>query len=209
MNARPVINVSHLPTGAFDARSPLWWGNLWLLVIETTMFAILVASYFYLRPNFPEWPPPRVDRGPVLYNTNPDLGVATANVVLLLASCIPMRWIDRAARRKDQRTVQIGLVICLALGIASIVLRFLEFPAVHFHWNDNAYASTVWTLLGTHLLHLIVLTGETVAIATFAFRCPLDESHALDVTVLAVYWYWVAGIWVPLYGILYFAPRLL
>lgn len=209
MNGRPVIDVSELPTGAFDARSPLWWGNLWLLAIETTMFAILVASYFYLRMNFPEWPPPQVNRDPVLYNTNPDLGAATANLLLLAIGCIPMRWIDRAARRKNQRSVQVGLLICVAVGIGTIVLRSFEFSAVHFRWNDNAYASAVWTLLGTHLLHLVVMTAECIALATFAFRCPLDDSHALDVTVTAVYWYWVAGIWLPLYGIVYFAPRLL
>src|SRR4051812_19856085 len=102
------MDVSHLPTGSYDARSPLWWGNLLLLVIEITMFAILIRSFLYILMNFSEWPPPRVDYEPILYNTNPKLGVATANLLLLLASCIPMRWIDRAARAKNQRQVRIG-----------------------------------------------------------------------------------------------------
>lgn len=209
MNTRPVIDVSHLPTGSFDARSPLWWGNLWMLAIETTMFAILVASYFYLRMNFPEWPPPQVNRAPVLYDTKPDLGFGTANLVILLLSCIPMAMMDRAARRKDQKTIRIGLVICILIGFGMIALRWCEFSATHFRWDDNAYASTVWTLLGTHLLHLIVATAECIALATFAFRCPIDDSHALDVTVTAVYWYWVAGIWAVLYAVVYFGPRIL
>jgi cytochrome c oxidase subunit 3 len=209
VTTRPSIDVSHLPTGAFDTRSPLWWGNLWLLAIESTMFAILVASYFYIRMNYHEWPPPRVNQEPVLYHTAPDLGIATANMVLLLLSCIPVIWMDRAARRKNQSSVQIGLLIFFAVGIASIILRSYEFRAVHFLWNENAYASVVWTVLGTHLLHLIVATSECLFIATFAFSCPLDESHALDVTVLAVYWYWVVGIWLLLYGIIYFGPRVM
>src|SRR3954470_19336918 len=191
MTARRTIDVSHLPQGSFDARSPLWWGNLLMLMIESTMFAILVASYFYLRMNFQEWPPPQVNTNPPIYNTKPDLGFATANTLLLLASCIPMAWIDRAARKRNQGAVKIGLLICLAIGILAIVLRFQEFYAIKFKWDDNAYASAVWTILGMHLLHLIVASFECLFIATFTFSCPMDDSHALDVTVLAVYWYWL------------------
>jgi cytochrome c oxidase subunit III len=209
MNSPRIIDVSHLSTGGFDSRAPLWWGNLLMLVIETTMFAILVASYFYLRMNFQEWPPTQVNTLPPLYDTNPELGIATVNLLLILASCAPMAWIDRAARRKDQRAVQIGLVICFLIGVLAIVLRFQEFHATHFRWNDNAYASIVWTLLGMHLLHLIVASAECFFLITFTYRCRMDTSHQLDVTVLAVYWYWVAGIWILLYGIIYFGPRLL
>ena len=209
MNARRTIDVSHLSTSAFDGRSPLWWGNLWLLVIESVSFAILIASYFYIRMNFQEWPPPRVDRDPILYNTDPDLGAASANMLLMLLSIFPVVWMDKAARKKNQRVVQIGLVICIVITVVAIVLRLYEFASVHFKWNDNAYASTVWTLLGMHLLHLMILASEALFLATFAFFCPLDDSHALDVTVYAVYWYWVVGFWLPIYGIIYFAPRLL
>jgi cytochrome c oxidase subunit 3 len=209
MNAPRNIDVSHLEEGGFDTRAPLWWGNLWMLVVETVAFAILIASYFYVRMNFEQWPPPRVDREPILYNTSPDLGLATLNVVLLLVSIVPTVWIDRAARRKMQRTVQTGLLICMAFCALAIVLRFYEFSAVHFKWDDNAYASCVWTILGMHLLHLFVASGEFLFLATFAFRCPLDDSHALDVTLAAAYWYWVVGIWLLLYGLVYFGPRLL
>ena len=209
MTTRPVIDVSQLPTSGFDTRSPLWWGNLWLLVIESTMFAILVASYFYIRMNYHEWPPPRVNQQPILYQTDPNLAVATGNTLLLVLSCIPMIWMDRSARRKNQRAVQLGLIVAIVICIGSIVLRSFEFQAIHFKWSDNAYASTVWTILGTHLLHLIVATFECLFLATFAFSCPLDDSHALDVTVFAVYWYWIVGIWLLLYGVVYFGPRLM
>ena len=42
-----------------DARAPMWWGNLLLIFIETMTMGLLVASYFYIRRNFWEWPPPR------------------------------------------------------------------------------------------------------------------------------------------------------
>jgi heme/copper-type cytochrome/quinol oxidase subunit 3 len=207
--SRMAIDVSNLKEGGMDTRAPLWWGNLWMLVVETMSFAILIVSYFYIRMNFKEFPPPRVDREPILYQTAPALGLATLNLILLLASIIPTIVLDRAARRKDQRTVKAGLIICMLFCIASIVLRFYEFPAIYFRWDDNAYGSVVWWILGMHLLHLLVGTGEFLFLATFAFRCPLDDSHALDVTVTAVYWYWVVGVWLFLYGLVYFGPRIL
>ena len=99
-----VIDVSKLPPAVEDHTSPIWWGNLFLLFIETTMFALLVGTYFYLRMNFTNWPPVRSDVA--LYKTNPDLGFATANLVVLIVSCVPMFIVDRACLRMDLRTVR-------------------------------------------------------------------------------------------------------
>ncbi|MDT5295115.1 MAG: cytochrome c oxidase subunit [Acidobacteriota bacterium] len=208
MSTKPTLNVSHLPSHGFDTRAPIWWGNLLLLMIETTMFGILVATYFYLSRNFNLWPPPHT-RSPILYDSAPTLTVPTINLILLIASCAPMYWVDRSARRARKRATQTGLLICLALGLAAIALRWFEFPALRFKWYENAYGSTVWFLLGTHYLHLFVLTAETVFLTIWVFFRPFDEKHRVDITVLAVYWYWVVAIWLPLYTILYFGPRII
>ena len=31
--SRTAIDVSALPTSGFDTRAPIWWGNLWMIVI--------------------------------------------------------------------------------------------------------------------------------------------------------------------------------
>jgi cytochrome c oxidase subunit III len=202
------IDVSRLPSASMDYRSPVWWGNLWLLVIETTMFALLVASYFYVRLNFSHWPPPRVDRFPILYNPLPDLPMATANVIILLLLCVPALIADRACFTLNRRLVNLMLPILILLGLVSIALRFLEFPGLHFRWDDNAYGSVVWTVLVTHLAHLIVATLETVLMVSWTFRYPLSLKHARDVRLTAIYWYWIAGMWLLLYAMVYWGPRI-
>src|SRR4051812_9109431 len=97
MHTRPVIDLSTLPTTELDHRSAIWWGNVILLMIETTMFALLVGGYFYLRTNFHEWPPPFINGPYVLLNSAPALAVPSLNLALLLVSCGPMIWADRAA----------------------------------------------------------------------------------------------------------------
>jgi cytochrome c oxidase subunit 3 len=210
MNHAATIDVSQLPPERLDHRAPLWWGNLLLLVIETVMFGILVASYFYIRKNFIAWPPPRVDRFPVLYDTRPDLLFPTLNLLLLAVSCIPMRLAERAATRIPPAHSRLNFlwVLCILLGGGAIALRLFEFPGLHFKWNDNAYGSIAWTILIMHLVHLTAMTLECVVVATWLFQRPLDLKHALDVRLVAYYWYWVVGIWVPLYGLIYFGPRL-
>jgi cytochrome c oxidase subunit I+III len=206
--ARLKLDVSKLPDHAMDAKAPLWWGNLLLLFIETGAFVILVASYFYTRMNFHDWPPPRVNSQPILYDTNPRLGLAFVNLAVILLSLGPTIWAEACARKENQSRLKIALLACIGMGMVAIALRFYEFKSFHFRWDENAYASLVWTILGMHLLHLLIGTFEFLYLASFAFTCPLDKSHALDVTVTTFYWYWVVGTWALLFILLYFVPRL-
>ena len=205
MSMRPVIDVSELPHHGFDTLDPVWWGNNFLLAIETSMFVILVATYFYVRQNFAQWPPPLAQLTAPL-KPLPDLGFGTANTILLLASCVPMILVDISARRGEQSRAQLGLIICLLCGLVAIILRCFEFGAVKFRWDSNAYGSIVWFVLGMHMLHLVTLSCETFLLMTWSLVREFDMKHRLDITALAVYWYWVVGIWVVLYGIVYFAP---
>src|SRR5436190_16476775 len=126
------IDVSHLEPHVMDSRSPIWWGNLLLLCIETTMFALLVATYFYIHMNYAAWPPPRASNSN--YQTNPTLGVATINLLIILGSVVPMYIADRACLRRDVRTVRVCMAILVVIGLVTIGLRFLEFDALQFRW---------------------------------------------------------------------------
>lgn len=202
------IDVSQLPEHTLDHRSPIWWGNVLLLVIETVMFGILVAAYFYLRQNFAVWPPPRPDHVPVEF-PKPLLGLATVNLVVLVLSCVPMFIADRAALRRNHRLIDYAMVATCLLGLLTIYLRWKEFGNLHLRWDDNAYASITWMTIGMHFTHLIVGTLENLLLTAWLLTHGLDDQHARDVRVGAVYWYWIAVIWVPLYALVYFGPRLL
>jgi cytochrome c oxidase subunit 3 len=208
VTTRPTIDVSRLPHSALDHTSPIWWGNLLLLMIETTMFGILVAAYLYFRiVDFRQWPPPLVDVHPPILHPVPDLKIPTLNLVLLLLSVIPMVVVDRACLKRRLGAVRAGLVICILLGLVTIYLRFQEFRALHFSWDSNAYGSITWTILGMHLLHLITGTCENGLMTAWIYVHGLDDKHARDIRVGATYWYWIAGIWLLLYGLVFWGPR--
>ena len=100
MSTRAVIDVSELPHHEFDTYDPVWWGNNLLLAIETSMFAILIATYFYLRQNFVTWPPPHSESPPYLFEPVPRLLLPTINLAVIILSVLPMAWADAAARRR-------------------------------------------------------------------------------------------------------------
>src|ERR1051325_1213424 len=207
MATRTIIDVSELPHHEFDTYDPVWWGNNFLLCIETSMFAILIATYFYLRQNFSLWPPPLASLTAALRPLpNPFYG--TVNSILLVLSCAPMIVADISARRNRRAITQAALLVCLLCGVAAIVLRSYEFTAVLFRWDANAYGSIVWFVLGMHMMHLVVLTSEGVLITIWALTREFDMKHRVDVVTLAVYWYWVVGVWLFLYAIVYFTPRI-
>jgi cytochrome c oxidase subunit 3 len=41
------------------------------------------------------------------------------------------------------------------------------------------------------------------------FAGPVEEHRFVDVEENAVYWYFVVLAWLPIYGVIYWAPRLL
>ena len=207
MQPRAVIDASKLPDHAWDANAPLWWGNLLLMFIETTSMALLFATYFYVRRNFIQWPPPRVNEMPPIVNPVPYLGAATINTIVLLLSCIPMWWTDMAARRRRRNDVILGLLIMIGIGVISCLLRWREFGDVHFRWDENAYGSIVWTILGLHLIYIITGVVEFALMAAFAARHGFEAKHGLDVTLMGGFWYWLAGIWLITYVIIYWYPR--
>ena len=207
MSTRSVIDISELPHHAFDTYDPVWWGNNVLLAIETSMFAILIATYFYLRQNFALWPPPVAQLTATL-NPLPQLLYGTMNTILLVLSCIPMVFTDISARRGDRFMSQVGLMTGVVCGVVALVLRSFEFSAVYFRWDSNAYGSVVWFLLGMHMMHLAILTTEAALLAVWIFTREYDMKHRVDIVTLAIYWYWVVAVWLVIYGVVYFTPRI-
>ena len=54
----------------------------------------------------------------------------------------------------------------------------------------------------------LAATTESVLLAIWIFTREFDMKHRVDIVTVAVYWYWVTSIWILLYAIIYFVPRL-
>lgn len=194
-----VLDVSSLAPGGFGHRSVLWWGTMGMALIETTMFALSFGVYFYLRLRNDTWPPGVPP---------PLLHWGTLNVFVLLASAVPNELAKKAAERIDLRATRLWLVVCLAFGILFNVVPCFEFTSLNVLWNTNAYGSIVWFILGMHTVHIVTDVFDTGVLTTLMFTGPIEEKRFVDVSENSFYWYWVVLIWIPVYFVIYWAPRL-
>jgi cytochrome c oxidase subunit III len=195
------LDVSGLPPGAFGSRTLTFWGTLGIVLIESTAFALAIGAYFYLVTRFPAWPPHGV--------APPDLRWGTINTLILLLSLIPNELTRRAGEDVDLRRVRIGMIVCLLFAIVFNVVRAFEFAHLNVTWDRDAYGSIVWLLLGLHTTHIVTDFLDSGVLAALMFIGPIEEHRFVDVEENAVYWYFVVLAWLPIYGVIYWAPRLL
>jgi cytochrome c oxidase subunit 3 len=198
--ARVVIDASHLPDHAYGSRSPMWWTTVCIIAIEGTVFLITIGAYFYLQGNETDWPP--------LGTPDPGLKWATINLLILLVSLVPNELVKKAAEKKAIEKVRIWMVVADLFAIAFCVIRGFEFTTLNVKWDSNAYGSITWTLLGFHTLHLVTDLMDSVVLTALMFTKKGTEGRRfVDVSENAFYWYFVVLSWIPIYLVLYWAPR--
>ncbi|WP_027686945.1 cytochrome c oxidase subunit 3 [Rhizobium leguminosarum] len=200
MKQSVVLDLSKLPPHGLGTASLTWWGTLAFMLIEGTGFALSIVVYLYLMSLAPHWP---------LNAPSPDLLPGSAVTALLVASLLPNVLIDRWARQQNLVKVRIGLIIMSLLGVAPLIVRIYEFPAMHITWDRNAYGSIVWVMLGLHTTHIITDLIDTLVLTCLMFSRHGDNPRRYgDVSDNAMYWNFVVATWLPMYICLYWIPRL-
>lgn len=200
MKTRTVLDVTPLPTNAFGSRTLTWWGVVAFMSLEGMGFALAVGAYLYLRVLQPTWP---------MNIPAPDLLPGTLVTIILLFSAIPNYFLEKWARAYDMAKVRVGIVIMTVLGIAPLVVRAFEFPALRERWDADAYGSISWFILGLHTTHLITDVGDTIVLAVLMFTPHgAVKKRFTDVSDNAFYWHFVVLSWLPIYFVLYWLPRI-
>jgi heme/copper-type cytochrome/quinol oxidase subunit 3 len=201
VSERAIVDVTGIPDHAFGSRSVMWWATICIILIEGTVFLVAIASYFYLQGNEQNWPPGNTPL--------PDPFWGTVNVFVLLVSLLPNQLAKRAAEREDTSGVRRWLPVADAFAVVFVIVRAFEYKALHVSWDTNAYGSMTWTLLSLHSIHLVTDLIDSVVLTALIFtRHGRDPRRLVDVGENCFYWYFVVISWIPIYAVLYWAPRL-
>ncbi len=198
MTTRAAIDVSELPDHAFGPRGLIWWGTVGFMVIEGSMFVMAIIVYFYLRLKVQQWPPSLPD---------PFIGIASANLALVLLSCVPNQLAKRAAERYDAGGARLWLAVLTIIGLINLVLRALEYTQLNCRWDDNAYASITWVLLSMHTIHVATDVVDGAVLLALVTLQPVTNRRFVDLSENSLYWYFIVAWWIPIYLIVYLAPR--
>jgi len=198
MSTRRTLDVSALPSYAFGHSGLIWWGTTGFVVIEAAMLLLVLVTYFVARTRVPDWPPGV---------PNPDATIGTLNTVVLLASVVPNAMCKKAAEHFDLARVRLLMPIMLLFGAAFLTLRAFEFGSLGVSWDSNAYGSIVWFLMGLHTTHLLTDVGDSVVLTALMFTAHVTPKRYVDVSENCLFWNFVVAIWIPVYIVVYVAPR--
>lgn len=175
-----------------DARM---FGLATFLVADAMTFAGFFAAYLTFR---------AVNPLPEGANFERELLLPTLNTVLLLVSSATFHRAGSALRRGDNGGCRTWLLLTVGLGAAFLAGQMVEYFNLPFGLTDNLFASTFYALTGFHGLH-VTLGVICILIVWWQARPGgrLTASEHFGLEAAELYWHFVDGIWVVLYGILY------
>jgi len=190
-----------------DATPPVgrttgWWAMVLFIATEGATFAAFVASYFYLRFSATGPWPPHGDIPPKIVVPS----IATAVIVL---SCLPVWLAGRWAANGRRALATTASIVTLCAGAAFVVLQitdwFAEWPASTL--SKDAYGSLLFGLTGLHVAHVVVGLGMLAFVAVSLATRRAAARPGGPVSLIALYWYFMALVAVALYVTVYLSPR--
>jgi heme/copper-type cytochrome/quinol oxidase subunit 3 len=194
-------DVAGLPTHKFGPSSLTWWGIIAYMIVEGSAFAMAFAAYFFLMGHEQGWPPEG--------RAAPNVVAGTLFTILILLSEIPNTMIKQAAEKYDVDKIRALMPVIVGIGAVLLVIRGFEFNSLNCRWTDNAYASIVWALLLLHTAHILTDWIDTIVLWAL-MRTPLayEGRRLVDTDENALYWRYVWLLWLPIYVMIYWVPRL-
>jgi heme/copper-type cytochrome/quinol oxidase subunit 3 len=192
------LDLSTLPATGFRSHGLWFWAGMAFMLMEGAGFALACAVYAYLMNGADQWP---------LDGRAPTLLWGSAMTLLLLASLIPNGVVSHAARRRELAGTRLWALVMSGVAVAALVVRAFEFPHLNARWDFDAYGSVVWALILLHTLHIVTDAIDTLVLTVFLFTHPVDDERFSDVDDNAAYWGFVVATWIPIYLLIYWAPR--
>ena len=197
MSERPV------PTDGRMAPAQLGTGRLGMkiLVLALAMlFAAGIVGYMVIRLRASAWPPPGVPRLP---------GALWFSTLIIVISSVTMQAAVRAARDGRQRALRVAMFLTTLLGVAfltSQTLNWFALVAANLTARTNLYGFTFFMLTGLHAAHVVGGVIPLAVVTVGAWRGRYSAAFHPGVEYCAIYWHFLAVVWVVLFTLLVIIP---
>jgi cytochrome aa3-600 menaquinol oxidase subunit III len=165
--------------------------GFWIFLgAEIVLFATLFGVYAVLAERYAGGP------------THQDLIVmkdVMIQTVLLLTSSFTCGLAIWEMRRENVKGLITWLIITLLLGAGFLYMEINEF--VHYvslgaTMQTSAFLSSLFTLLGTHGLHVTFGIGWAIMIIIQLLRRGLTPANATKTFIIGLYWHFLDVVWI-------------
>jgi cytochrome c oxidase subunit 3 len=190
--AEPVVADHGHSEGHPDVRL---FGLATFLVADGMTFAGFFAAYLTFR---------AVNPLPSGSNYELELVLPTINTALLILSSFTFHRAGRELLSGKPAPCRIWLLLTASLGIAFLIGQMVEYFHLPFGLRDHLFASTFYALTGFHGLHVTLgVICILVVLLQVGPKGTVSPSKPFGLEAAELYWHFVDGIWVVLYGLLY------
>lgn len=175
--------------------------GMWVGLASILMLFIALTSAYIVR-GVPalgggenDWLP--LDMPPVLW----------LNTGVLLLSSFSLELARRALKRNEYGRFRGWISLTTLLGVAFLagqLIAWRQLAGQGVFINSHPHSSFFYLLTSLHGLHLLggVIALSYVTIAALRMRIGFKRRTAVDVT--ALYWHFMDGLWIYLFGLLFF-----
>jgi heme/copper-type cytochrome/quinol oxidase subunit 3 len=171
------------------------------MIVEGGFFALAFAADFFLMGHEQGWPPEG--------RKAPDLLAGTIFTIVILLSEIWNTKIKKAAHERDVPAIRRLMPVIIGIGAVLLIIRGFEFNSLNVRWTDDAYGSIIWALLFLHTTHLVTDWGDTIVLwALMMTPLGYEGRRLVDTDENSLYWRYVWLLWIPIYLMIYWVPRL-
>jgi cytochrome o ubiquinol oxidase subunit III len=172
--------------------------GFWIfLITDVVLFGTLFATYVVLHNN--------TAGGPTAHEIFEMPGVIAETFILLTSSFTSGLAVLAMNAGKVKQLIG-WLIVTWILGASFIFLEVDEFiKMVHegFNYGTSAFATSFFTLVGTHGLHVSMGLGWMLLIMIQLARKGITDVTRGKVNVISLYWHFLDAVWIFLLSVVY------
>ena len=191
-------------------------GLMWFGIISITMLFAGLTSAYIVRQGEGKW----------VQFALPEL--FKISTILIVLSSVTMQWAVRAIKRNNKKTLKVAISLTAALGIGFVLFQYLSWSqlvsqgiylvgqvkdihtqfqyipagketATEVGTTGNVAASFLYVITGLHVAHLLGGMIAIFVVLSHALFGKYSETNYKGVSICAIYWHFLDGLWVYLY----------
>lgn len=167
------------------------------LMTDCLLFASLFATYAVLRSATAD--------GPSAQEIF-ELPLALGETIILLLSSFTCGLALLGLKAKNVRQIIIAMIATYVLGVAFLTIEiteFAKFVTEGHSWQQSAFLSSYFTLVGTHGLHILVGLIWLVVLVAVLLKKGLTPKTTRQLTLFGLFWHFLDLVWIFIFTVVY------